>query len=227
MSTLNLIQEVRLTFRRLRKVPSFTGTALLTLAVGISVTVVIFGVLQGLLLTPLDVRDPGRLYSVEHEHDLNSSYLDYKDLRERNNSFSGLALMRIVRIGVGTSNSTDAVWGYEVSGNYFDTLGLQPFLGRFLQPSDEHVKDANPVIVLSYSFWHTRFGNDTNIVGRTVYVSKLPYTVIGVAPKGFHGTERIFQSEVWLPVLNEQSLEGFNWIDHREARNAWVIGRLK
>lgn len=227
MSILNLPQEVRLTFRRLRKAPSFTITALLTLSVGISVTVMIFGVLHGLLLTPLNVRDPGQLYSVEHGNDLNSSYPDYKDLRDRNKSFSGLALMRIVHIGLGTSNGTDAVWGYEVSGNYFDTLGLQPFLGRFLQPSDEHGKDANPALVLSYSCWHTRFAGAPNIVGQTVYVSKLPYTVIGVAPEGFFGTERIFQSELWLPVLNEQSLEDFNWIDAREARNAWLIGRVK
>lgn len=224
---LNVVQEIRLSLRRLRKSPSFSMTALVTLSVGLGTTVTVFGLLSALLFSPLQVPESHRLYSVQHQHDLNNSYLDYKDLRDRNTVFSSLALLRLTRVGLETISGADPVWGYEISGNYFDTLKIHPFLGRFLQPSDEHAKDADPDIVLSYDYWRQRFGGDATIIGRTIRVNKFPYTVIGVAPQGFHGTERVVQAEVWLPVLNETSFEGFNWIEHRAAANAWIIGRLK
>src|SRR5205807_6088381 len=125
------------------------------------------------------------------------------------------------------SNLAQPVWGYEVTGNYFETLGVRPELGRFLAPADEHGDHANEVVVLSYSCWKSRFNGDRQIVGARVRVNKQPYTVIGVAPADFYGTEKFFWPEVWLPILNEQQIEGYNWIKRRNDSNAWVLGRLK
>lgn len=220
-------KEIRFAFRRLRKSPAYSITALLTLFIGITAAVMVFGLFNALLLSSLHVPEPDRLYSVQHQNDLNSSYPDYKDLRDRNKAFSDLALMRLVRVGLGTVNGSTPVWGYEISGNYFETLKLRPFLGRFLQPSDEHTRQAEPYVVLSYNCWRQRFGGDPSIIGHAVRVNNFSYTVIGIAPEGFRGTERIVQPEVWLPALNETSFESFNWIEQRASSTSWLIGRLR
>jgi predicted permease len=225
----DILQDLRYALRQLYKSPAFALTALLTLAIGIGANVVVFGVVNSLLLDPLPVPHPERIYAVQHREagDLNSSYPDYVDVRDRNTVFDGLAAIRVPRIGLEAANVAEPVWGYEVSGNYFDTLGIRPLLGRLLSPEDEHGKQANDVVVLSYASWKSRFDGDPNIVGRTVHVNKHPYTVIGVTPPSFHGTEKFFWPEVWLPLLNEAQIEGYNWINNRNDINAWVVGRLK
>ena len=219
--------EIRFAFRRLRKSPAYSITALLTLFIGITAAVMVFGLFNALLLSSLHVPEPDRLYSVQHQNDLNSSYPDYKDMRDRNKAFSDLALIRLVRVGIGTLNGSTPIWGYEISGNYFETLKLRPFLGRFLQSSDEHARQAEPYVVLSYNCWRQRFGGDSSIIGHAVRVNNFSYTVIGIAPEDFRGTERIVQPEVWLPALNETSFESFNWIEQRSASTSWLIGRLR
>src|SRR5438270_5221914 len=226
----NLLQDVRYAFRQLYKSPGFAITALFTLAVGIGANVVVFSVVNGLLLNPLPIPHPERVYTLEHRsknNPLNSSFPEYVDVRDRNSVFAGLAATRVARLGLEASNLAQPVWGYEVTGNYFETLGVRPELGRFLAPADEHGDHTNEVVVLSYSCWKSRFNGDRQIVGATVRVNKQPYTVIGVAPAGFYGTEKFFWPEVWLPVLNEQQIEGYNWIRRRNDSNAWVLGRLK
>ena len=225
----NLFQDVRYGFRQLRQSPGFAITALVTLAIGIGANVVVFGIINALLLNPFPVPHPEQVYSVQHRaaEALNSSYPVYVDVRDRSTVFSGLAATRIARIGLETSNVAQPVWGYEVTGNYFETLGVRPILGRFLSPADEHGDSASEVVVLSYGAWKARFDGDFNVVGKTVRINKHPYTVIGVAPKGFQGTEKIFWPEVWLPLLNEAQIEGYNWIQQRNDYNSWVVGRLK
>ena len=225
----NLVQDVRHAFRQLSKSPTFATTALLTLAVGIGANVVVFGVVNALLLNPFPIPHPEQVYSVQQRaaEAVNSSYPVYLDLRDRGTVFSGLAATRVARIGLEASNVAQPVWGYEVTGNYFDTLGVRPVLGRFLSASDEYGDHANEVVVLSYGAWKARFDGDQKIVGKTVRVNKHPYTVIGVAPRGFQGTEKIFWPEVWLPLLNEAQIEGYNWIRQRNDYNSWVVGRLK
>jgi predicted permease len=230
MTMSNLLQDVRYAFRQLHKSPGFAITALFTLAVGIGANVVVFGVVNGLLLNPLPIPHPERVYTLEHRsknNPLNSSFPEYVDVRDRNSVFSGLAATRVMRIGLEASNVAQPVWGYEVTGNYFETLGVHPFLGRFLAPSDEQTDRAGEVAVLSYACWKSRFGGDPKIVGSTVRINKHPYTVIGVAPASFQGTEKMFWPEVWLPILNEQQIEGYNWIHQRNDQNSWVVGRLK
>lgn len=219
----NWLQDVRFAARQLRKSPAFTFTALLTLAVGIGANVVVFGVLNSLLLAPLPVPHPEQVYSL----DGNSSYANYVELRDRNSTLAGIAATRPARLGLEVDNTAQPVWANEISGNYFQSMQVEPAMGRLLQPSDEHGKSAAPVAVLSYECWRARFHADPSIVGQTVHVNKQPYAIIGVLPRGFHGTEKFFWPEVWLPVLNEAQIEGYNWIDEPSDYNAWLIARVK
>src|SRR5215475_3588243 len=138
-----------------------------------------------------------------------------------------MSVFRIARISVIAGNRAQRAWGYEPGGNYFDVLGVQPAVGRFFHASDEHGIDNNPYAVLSYSCWHTWFAGDPAIAGKTILVNKRPYTVLGVAPQGFNGTERFIWPDVWVPIQNEPEIEGYNWIESRNSGNGWVIGRLK
>ena len=226
----NVLQDIRYAIRHLFKSPTFALTALLTLAVGIGANVVVFGVLNSLLLNPLSVPHPERVFTVEHisrNNPLNSSFPAYRDVRDRNHVFSDLAAARVMRIGLDANGAAQPVWGYEVTGNYFRMMGLRPVLGRFLDVSDEKGDHANEVAVLSYSCWKSRFDGNPSIVGQTVRINRHPYTVIGVAPAGFQGTEKMFWPEVWMPILNEAQIEGYDWLTGRNNQNSWVIGRLK
>ena len=225
-----LVADLLYSLRQLRRAAGFTATAILTLTLAIAANVVVFGVVDALLLHPLPVQEPQRLVEVEKVREgggLNLSYPDYRDLRDRNKSFSALAAARITRVGLGVNGHAEPVWGYEVSGNYFEMLGVQPRLGRLLTPADDIKVNGSAVAVLSYAEWRVRFGGDPSVIGKSVEVNKHPYTVVGVAPKNFSGTERFIWPEVWLPYHNSPEIEGFNWLEARGNNGTWVVGRLK
>jgi hypothetical protein len=194
--------NLRLALRQLRKSPGFTVTAVLTLALAIGANAVVFSVLNALVLRPLNVPRSENLYMLQRAFERGStpsqSYVDYTDLRDRNRSFESLVSYDIVGgagLDTGGGNPT-VVWPYMVSGNYFDSLGIQPYLGRFLHSSDEHGRNSVPFVVLSYSLWHTRFNGDRAAVGRTVQINKHPYIIAGVAPADFRGTELFFAPDL-------------------------------
>ena len=119
------------------------------------------------------------------------------------------------------------IWPYLVSGNYFDSLGVQPYLGRFIHGSDEHGKNSVPYVVLSYAYWHTHFNNDPAAVGRTVQINKHPYIIAGVARPDFRGTELFFAPDLWAPILDLPQLGGWDPLEQRGNHPTWVIGHLK
>src|SRR5260370_20278328 len=122
----------------------------------------------------------------------------------------------------------ERIWGDLATGYYFDILGVQPALGRFFKQNDDLHPGASPYGVLSYSAWQSRFGADPAIVGKTIRLNRLPYTVIGVAPPDFHGTELFYWPEVWVPMMMEPRIEvGNAWLDNRMTWNTFVVGRLK
>jgi predicted permease len=221
--------DLRYALRKLRQSPGFALTAILTLALGIGANVVVFSVLNALILQPLHYSHPDRVVFLQRTNNGYgvSSYPDYRDLRDRNASFSSLALFRMEQVGMETSGIAQPVWGYEVSGNYFHTLGVKPFLGRTLQPSDDIHPGAGAYIVLSYDAWHTLFAGDRNIIGKTIHLNKSPYMVVGVAPPNFVGTEHWFAPQFWVPVSNQAQLDGSDWLQDRGNQNIWLIGRLK
>jgi predicted permease len=214
----------------LRKSPGFTITAVLTLAMAIGANAVVFSVLNGLILRPLNVPNPQSLYSIDRASDkvLGHSYPDYLDLRDRNRSFESLAGYSIAQVSLDAGEDPSQVWGVEASGNYFDALGIQPYLGRFFHASDEHGANSAPYIVLSYAYWHSHFHDDRGVVGRTVQLNKHLLTVLGIAPPTFRGTLVFFSPEFFVPIVDQEQLEGWNGLNDRGSRSVLVVmGHLK
>jgi macrolide transport system ATP-binding/permease protein len=222
--------DVRLALRQLRKSPGFAVAAVLTLALAIGANAVVFSVLNALILRPLNVPHARSLYTIERGADKaeNYSYPDYLDLRDRNRSFETLAGYDFITVGLDTGKNPMRTWGYEVTGNYFDALGIQPYLGRFFHGADERGPNSAPYIVLTYAFWHTHFQDDRGVVGRVVQVNRHPFTIIGVAPPDFQGTLLFFFPDIWVPMVNQEQLGGSSVLNARGTRNiAMVFGHLK
>ena len=178
--------DARLAFRQLRHSPGFAVAAIATLALAISANTVVFAVMNALVLRPLNVPNARSVYVVAHAHSIwgYESYPNYLDLRDRNRSFDAVAADDITQAGMDTGKNPSHAWLIEATGNYFDVLGLQPYLGRFFHAADEHGPDSAPYAVLSYACWHDHFQSDRGVVGRTVLLNKHPFTIIGVAPPG-------------------------------------------
>jgi predicted permease len=227
MST--LLQDLRFALRQLRKSAGFTITAVLTLTLAIGANAVVFGVLNALILRPLNVPQAESLFVVQHGSGVGShSYPDYLDLRRRNRSFDDIAAWAISQAGLDTGKDPSDVWEYETSGNYFDALRIQPYLGRFFHASDEHGPNSAPYVVLSYAYWHSHFQDDRGVVGRVVRLNKHPITILGVAPPGFQGTVLFFASDIFVPIVNREQLSGEKILDAREDH--WMfelVGHLK
>jgi predicted permease len=223
-----LIQDVRLSLRSLRKSPGFAVAAVLTLALAIGANAVVFGIMNAFILRPLNVPHAETLYGLWRiQADMSESYPDYIDLRDHNHSFEDLAAYNITQAGLDTGENPIPSWIEEASGNYFDALGIQPYLGRFFHTSDEHGPDSAPYIVLTYAFWHTHFRDDRGVIGRVVQVNKHPFTIIGVAPPEFHGTLLFFHPDLFVPLIDQGQIDG-NSLDARGSR--WIfmtIGHLK
>lgn len=224
-----LLQDLRLAFRQLRKSPSFTLVAVATLGLGIGANAVVFSLLNALVLRPVNVPGGQRIYQIEmgKEHYPSQSYLDYLDLRDRNKGFDGVAAYEIDKAGLDTNGTPSPVWIYETSGNYFDVLHVQPYLGRLFDSADEHGLNSAPYIVLSYAYWQSHFQGDRGVVGRVVRLNKFSYSILGVAPPEFRGTELFYAPDFWAPMVNEEQLQGATNLTQRANHSIWVVGRLK
>jgi predicted permease len=227
-----LLQDVRISFRTLLKSPNFTGVAVLTLALGIGANAIVFSVLNALILRPLNLPGARDLYMIERgqgseDSSPMQSYPDYRDLRDRNRSLQGLVAYDIDTAALDTGGNPSPVWLYEASGNYFDVLGVQPYLGRFFHSSDEHGPNSAPYIVLSYGYWQSHFNSDTGVPGRVVQLNKHPYTILGVAPPQFRGSELYFSPAFWVPMVNTEQVAGASDLEDRASRGIWLVGRLK
>lgn len=229
LSLAGLGRDLRYAARQLRRSPGFTLTAILTLALGIGANVIVFGVLNAMLLHPLNIPEPDRLMQLANQRpgDDNQSYPDFLDYKVRNSTFSDMAAYRMEAVGMSSGATAYKSWGYEVSTNYFDMLGIQPQIGRFFHGNDDHGPDSAPYIVLTDALWRNRFNADPRVVGTTVDLNKHPFTILGVAPRDFHGTELFFWPEFWMPMINEQQVEGYNFLTQRSSHGIFVIGALK
>ena len=225
-----LVQDMRFALRILRKSPGFTFAAVVTLALAIGANAVVFGIMNGLLLRPLNVPQWETLWGTMYGTAPGwQSYPNYVDLRDRNHSFDGLAAFKFAFTAMQTSKDLSIANGFATSGNYFDVLRIQPYLGQVFHGSDEHGPNSAPYIVLSYAYWHSRFQDDRGVIGRVVQLNKHPFTIIGVAPPGFQGTLVFISSDFFMPIVNQAQVDGENVLNARGSdRGVFeLMGHLK
>ena len=226
----DLLLDLRYALRVLWKSPAFTLVALVTLVLGIGTNVLVFGIVNAVLLHPLDVSDPHNLYQIRLKpwasfKELTTSYPAFEDYRQRNTTFSDIAgFYGFCQARLRWGNVMRSVDGHAVTGNYFDLLGVQPQVGRLIHAEDEHGPNSAPYIVLSDSLWRSVFNADPGVVGTTVQLNKQQFTVIGVAPARFHGTDRFVWPDYWIPILNYFERD---YLEDRTGRPLAVLGRLK
>src|SRR4029077_17491118 len=171
-----LLQDLRFAVRQMRRSPGFALTAILTLALAITANVIVFGVLQAVILRPIDVPHPDQVKTLAHKNQPYPffSYPEVRDVRDGNTVFSAVAAQMITNFGVEADGITRPVWGAEVVGQYFELAGIQPFLGRLLNRADDDHPWASDCAVLSWSAWKNDFNRDPNIVGKSVRINKHP-----------------------------------------------------
>jgi predicted permease len=222
--------DARFALRQMRRSPGFAITAMLTLALAIGANAVVFGVVNRVVLHPLDVPDAGSLYAFETAENQigHQSYPDYLDFRSRNRSFQDLAALTISETVLDSGANPSRIFAYETSGNYFDVLGIQPYLGRLFHGNDERGPNSAPYVVLTYVYWHSHFQDDRGIVGRVVLVNKHPFTVIGVAPPGFEGSLLFFSPDCFVPIVNRSQIDEGSQLSERGTRILFEpFGHLK
>jgi len=223
-----MLSSLKLAMRQLKKSPGFALTAIATLALGIGANAVVFSVLNALVLRPVNVPQAQNLYTVQRFQYPSQSYPDYLDLKEKNRTFESMALFNIIGpVGVDRGGNPSTAWPYMASGNYFDALGIQPYLGRFFHAADEKGMNSAPYVVLSYAYWHSYFHGDPGVVGQSVSINKHPLTIIGVAPSAFRGTELFFAPAMWMPIVEEPTVLGNDSLKYRGNHSPMVLGRLK
>jgi putative ABC transport system permease protein len=238
-------QDIRFGLRTLRNNPGFTAIAVFTLALGIGANAGIFSVMQQVLLQRLPVRHPeqlllvyspgpkqGHVSSDESDGSESFSYPMYKDLRDQLSTsggvLAGLAAKADFPVSVAARGQTERASSELVSGNYFEVLGVQPAIGRTLQPSDAAADGSSPVAVLGYGYWQKRFGGDPRILNESVLINNQPMTVVGVVSAGFHGVQLGNISEVYIPITMKAVITPA-WNGLSDHQNYWVklIGRVK
>ncbi|HEX4652860.1 MAG TPA: ADOP family duplicated permease [Candidatus Udaeobacter sp.] len=225
-----MIADLKFALRVLWRSPAFTLVALVTLTLGIATNVVVFGVVNSVLLRPLDVTEPENLYQLRLQpwtsfKLLTTSYPAFEDIRQRNTTFSDIAGFNgFCQARLRWGNVVRNVYGYAVTGNYFDLLGVQPQVGRLIHSDDEHGPNSAPYIVLSDSLWRSAFNADPGVLGTRVMLGKDPFTVIGVAPARFHGTDRLDWPDYWMPLVNYFAPDD---LQRRTSNALEVLGRLK
>jgi len=222
-----LMQDVRFAVRLMIRSPGFTLTAAGSLALSIGALTLAFSAVNALVLKPLPIRNPESVYFLQARAG-NWSYPDYRDLRDRVSGVEALAGYRIAMMNVGLAPESAILWGYLATGNYFESLGVTPAAGRFFTYGEDALPGASPLAVLAYDTWQARFGGRAEVVGSDLAINGLRYTIVGVAPKGFHGTEVLYRPEVWVPMSMQAQIEArSSWLTVRETRNLMVVARLR
>ncbi|MFB3776585.1 MAG: ABC transporter permease [Bryobacteraceae bacterium] len=221
--------------RVLQRSPWFTVVVVLTLGLGIAVNTAVFSWIDTVLLRPFPgVGDPGRLALIETvtpagEYLVNTSYLDYLDYRDKLKLVAGVALGRFTPLSVGADGKTSRAWAELVSANYFDLLQVKPLLGRTFLPEEVREEGGAPVAVLSYGMWRSRFGGDSNVLGKKLRLNRHDFTIIGVAPQDFRGTTAGVLYDVWLPSTMATAMgTGTGTLRYRGTRDQTsTVVRLK
>lgn len=229
-----LWQDLRYGARMLARNPGFTAVAVLTLALGIGANTAIFSMVNAFFFRPLPVEEPDRLVvlatrddHIEFPHGL--SYRDYRDYRDMNEIFAGMALYTPAPVNMSEEGQPERNFVELVTGNYFEMLGVSAALGRTFTAEEDRGLGQHPVMVLGHGFWQSRFGGDPSIVGKIVHINDYPFTVLGVLPETFHGTEFLFDVPAYVPLMMMNEVQpGFNLdTEDREGHFFRAMGRLQ
>ena len=204
-------QDLRYGWRMLRRSPGFSIVAVLTIALGIGASTAVFTVINTFFLNSVPIPKPSTLvalYAVPQNTDPRAnnpqpiSFLDLQDYQEKNKVFASLAgYSSPTPISFSEGKNADRVFAELVTGNYFETLGIVPALGRFFSAQEDRVPGGDPIMVIGYGVWQRRFGGDSSVIGRVVYVNERPFTIVGVAPPAFKGINAIFGPDLWIPSM--------------------------
>ncbi len=229
----NAMHDLRFALRQLRKNPGFTALAVGTLALGIAANITIFSWINSTLLNPIPgIAHTGNMITImrgeRSEHPSPPfSYLDFADLRDTTHSFSGLIGYHDDYMAITGAGQPQRIYGTLASSNYFEGLGVRPILGRSLLPTLATERTGAAEAVLGYDLWQQRYGGDPAIIGKTIQINLHPYTIVGVAPKGFIGCKTGLRSEIWIPLGMDKQVWGSNRIDYRDGLWLNVLGTLK
>jgi len=233
----DFVHDLRFSARSILRSPSFSATAVLSLALGIGATTALYSLIDQIVLRALPVEHPERLVLIDWigfqnaetfgTHNL-MSYPICLDLQQQKQFFDGVFCRAATTINFSTGGEPRLTAAELVSGTYFSVLGVSPALGRLLTIDDDQVPGSSPVVVLSYDFWKNQFGGTQDIVGRKVLVNQHPMTIVGVAAPAFHGIDVGETPSVWIPaVMSAQSIPGFKTMLDRRTRWMQILGRLK
>ncbi|HVU06261.1 MAG TPA: ABC transporter permease, partial [Candidatus Paceibacterota bacterium] len=229
----NLLHDMKFAIRQLTRHPGFAAIAIVTLALGIAANSTIVSWINSTLLDPI----PG----IPHTSDMITvmrgersehptppfSYLDYADLRESTRSFTGLLAYHDDYMAITDSGTPERIYGTLTSSNYFEVLGVRPFLGRSLESTASNERLGTAEAVLGYGLWQHHFGADPSIIGKVVHINLRPFTIVGVAPEGFQGCLSGLRSDLWIPLGMDSQISGDERIKYRDVPWLNVLGKLK
>src|SRR5262245_53172117 len=229
----NLLKDLRYAFRSLIKRPAFSIVAVLTLALGIGINTTVFSLANSVFLRQLPVTSPQDLVWIFSDRDNPTSYPEYLEYQQQTELFDGVMAYEWVGLNLGSNGQSERVEGTLVSGNYFDVLGVKAELGRTFLPDED--KTASPVAVISHNLWQRRFNSDTNVVGKSMVLNGVQFTIVGVAPQDFVGAEEAFPRQIWIPLMMRASVRpgpagvsnAPDTLNNRNKRNLDVMARLK
>ncbi len=228
-----IFADFRYAFRALRNQPGFVAVAVISLALGIGANSAVFSFADALLLRPLPVSSPSEVLTVSNATPGNPgegmSYPDYLDLREKNHSFAGLVAYRLIPLGASstTSEPPQMRLGILVSDNYFGALGVAPAYGRTFLPEEANA-NGNPVAIFAYDYWKNQYQSDASVVGRSLRLNGVAFTIIGVAPVSFTGLDRFVRPSIYVPLSTWRRLDGGadDPLENRARHELTVKGRL-
>ena len=229
-----LLQDLRYALRTFRNSPGFATVAVLTIGIGIGANTTIFSWLRSLVLNPLPgAEQPERVVAIENTapdgEPITTSYLDFRDFRNNLRTVNFVTAYRGYAFSVGDAPNTERVWGEMVSGGLFDMLGIKPEAGRFFSTEErDDAQNAHAVVVINDNYWRSHYRSDPSAIGKILRINRTPFSIIGVAPEGFHGTHAGLDYEFWVPLTMYGQLThtGVWMLQDRNTRNFMLLARL-
>jgi len=226
-------QDIRYSWRMIGKAPGFAAIAILTLALGIGANSTIFSWINSALLNPVPgLSSPSEVVSLSlskpGDNPFAFTYPDIEAMRDGQQSFTGITACNIAAMSLTGNRKPERLWGMVVSASYFDVLGVRPVLGRGFLPAEDEKPGGAPVAVISYRLWQTHFGANPDVVGQSIEINQHRYTIVGVAPAVFQGSQTGVRSEIWLPLAMVDQLVPRSDLLH-DHHYFWLFafGRLK